>query len=137
MSSKVGGGSRRLELALVTLVVSTCTISRTGPHQLDVEGAGVAYLVVENRSLAQIQVYVIHGGARVSLGRVPATKSVRLILPATLVRAGSLALQGESRPRIENRRFVTHPFSVLPRQTVRWRLEATGGRSFVTVSGFG
>lgn len=135
MSSRVGAASVGVELALIALVANACATSRTAPHQIDVEEVGVARLVVENRSLSEIQVYVIHGGARISLGRVPATHSVRLMLPANLLRAGSLALHGESRPRIENRRFVTAPFNVLPGQTVRWRLEATGGRSFVSISG--
>ena len=137
MSARVGRTCSKAGLALVTVVASACATTSTVQSPLDVREPGVTHLLVENQSLSEVQVYVVHGGARVSLGRVPATRSVRLVLPATLLKTGFLALRGESRPRVESGRFITDPFNVLPGQTVRWRLEATGGRSFVSISGLG
>lgn len=93
------------------------------------------YLVVDNQSSLEIQVYLVQGGARFSLGRVPASRSTRLVLPSSRIRAGLVALLGESRPRIENTRYRTNPLNVVPGQTVRWRLEAGSERSFVAISG--
>ena len=118
--------------ALVLAIPSACATTLAVDSSL--EDSRATHVIVENHSPSEIQVYVVQSGARFSLGRVAASHSARLVLPSGL-RAGWVALLGESRPRVEKTRFRTEPLTVLPGQTVRWRLEATGGRSFVSITG--
>jgi hypothetical protein len=120
---------------LASALIGGCTTPHSVASPPAPRESTAAHLVVENWSGSEIQVYAVQSGARFSLGRVPASKSVRLVLPPALIKAGFVAFYGESRPRLASRRFATDPLSVLPGQTVRWRLEATGGLSFVAISG--
>ena len=135
--SLIHRGNLGVSLVLVPAIAGACMTAHSVESSLSGGELSVAHVIVENQSPFEIQVYLFHSGARSSLGRVPASRSARLVLPSTSLRAGFVALVGESRPRIENTRYTTDPLNVLPGQTVRWRLEATGGRSFVSITGIG
>lgn len=80
-----------------------------------------AMVAVTNNNLDDVNVYVIHHGARQRLGRVPGMSQRRFEVPASFARSGDVRLMVD--PIGRGRPATSGEFRLAPGQTVAFRLE--------------
>jgi hypothetical protein len=112
---------RRALLLAVTLPLVSCA-GRASPETAGPARDGIALVRVTNNNWSDMIIYVLKGGTRTRLGRVPSLSTVELKLPRTIVGIGS-EFEIAADPVGPEQAFRTGSIHVEPGQWVEFTIQ--------------
>jgi hypothetical protein len=116
---------------LLTAAVSACAFLKPGGSSASTYRSPIR-LTVENKSPADLTIYVRHDGRAERLERVDAARTTKLVIPARMISlVGDMVLIGE-RPAFGGR-IVSQSVTVHTCERLEWTIEAQLNHSILAV----